>query len=72
MSRANKLGLVAACTAALWVFPSFGTQGMGTLQQAYAHEDRRLFVDPNAARSGEMLLRAVDRKVGTALLTPSR
>lgn len=72
MSRQKNFGAIAVCTAALWVFPSFGTQGMGTLRQAYAHNDRQLFVDMGAERSGELLLRAVDRRVDAALITPSR
>lgn len=34
-----KVALTAAATAALWVVPSIGTQGMGTVGQRFSHAD---------------------------------
>ncbi len=34
--------LLAALTAVVWVIPSIGTQGMGTLGQRVVHPDARL------------------------------
>ena len=70
MAKTTRFGLIAGCTAALWVFPSFGTQGMGTLKQAYGHIDRHLFVTPVNERRTELLLRNVDRRVDAAVVAP--
>lgn len=70
MVKTARLGIIAASTAALWVFPSFGTQGMGTLRQAYGHTDRQLFTAPISARLTESLLRNVDRRVDAAVVAP--
>ncbi len=71
MSGMRRAGVLLACTGALWVFPSFGTHGMGTLRQAYSHTDRQLFVDDGAAQRGETLLRSVDRRMD-AIITNGR
>lgn len=40
--------IVLALTAALWIVPSVGTQGMGTIGQGFTHADSVL-IDPDAA-----------------------
>ena len=68
---APKLALVAALSAVLWVVPSVGTQGMGTIGQRFTHPDRGL-IDAaadrprDAARTRAVLQRAA-RAVEAAL-----
>ena len=65
----------AILSAVLWVIPSLGTQGMGTIGQRFAHADRDLMADDamsadlDSERSGSVrmaLLRA-DAAVESAL-----
>ncbi len=41
---------LAMLTAALWIVPSVGTKGMGTLNQRVVHPDARLVDDGSASR----------------------
>jgi hypothetical protein len=47
-SRRNIL-IIAAIAAALWVVPSFGTRGMGTIGQRFSHPDSDLVAGAETA-----------------------
>jgi len=57
------LGLAAV----LWVVPSIGTQGMGTIGQRFSHADRALVEDSVSGARLRYLLRAADAEVEAAL-----
>ena len=50
----------------LWVVPSIGTQGMGTIGQRYSHADRGLIVEAEVGARRDALRRA-DAAVEAAL-----
>lgn len=58
---------VLGLAAVLWVVPSIGTQGMGTIGQRFAHADRGLATDRSNAATRLALSRA-DTAVETALV----
>ena len=65
--RALPVMTVLGLAAVLWVVPSIGTQGMGTIGQRFSHADRALVeasVGGNALRPA---LRAADARVEAAL-----
>ena len=72
MSRKTRVSLISACTAAMWVFPSFGTQGMGTLRRASTHVDRNLVAGNDAGSAAEQLLLTMDRRVAAVVIAPER
>ncbi|TRW14158.1 hypothetical protein [Glacieibacterium frigidum] len=58
---------VLGLAAVLWVVPSIGTQGMGTIGQRFAHADRAL-VEANAdAAALRPTLLSADAQVEAAL-----
>lgn len=66
MMSLSSLSFAAALTAVLWMVPSVGTQGMGTIGQRLAHPDARLLDGADDLTSGDGLARA-DRAVESAL-----
>ena len=56
--------LLAALAIGLWVMPSVGTQGQGTLGDRYVHADRVLFEPDRHARRA---LDAGDAAAGSAV-----
>ena len=62
----TKAALTAAVTAALWVVPSIGTQGMGTLGQRFSHPDDSLVAGVSNDTERTVLQR-VDARVMAAL-----
>ena len=67
MLRPVSLAATVAVAAVLWIVPSIGTQGMGTIGQRFSHPDLALTGDAGAAS-----LRAADRAVETALARAAR
>lgn len=61
-----KLALTGVLAAALWVVPSVGTQGMGTLGQRFSHPDDRL-VHAATATADRAVLQRADLAVLVAL-----
>lgn len=63
--------LMLGLAAVLWVMPSVGTQGMGTIGARFTHPDRGLIADPHAAdRAGDgerRILQHADAAVEVAL-----
>jgi hypothetical protein len=59
-----KVAITAFLASALWMMPSVGTRGQGTLGDRFAHADRRLVSD-NAA--GHALLQRADVEVAQAV-----
>ena len=67
---------VFGLAAVLWVVPSIGTQGMGTIGQRFSHADRTLLEYPDDANVGDAVqvaevrrtLRRADVEVEQALL----
>ena len=57
---------VLGLAAVLWVMPSIGTQGMGTIGQRFAHADRALATSRSDAAMRTDLRRA-DAEVEAAL-----
>ena len=67
-ARAISYGMTAVLAAALWIVPSVGTRGQGTLGDRFAHPDRAVMTaaeDPDAAtravlsRADALVARAV-------------
>lgn len=65
--RALPLMTVLGLAAVLWVVPSIGTQGMGTIGQRFAHADRALVEAGNDAAALRPALLAADAEVEAAL-----
>lgn len=63
-SRTFQLMATAVLATALWVVPSVGTRGQGTIGDRFVHADRDL-VAPNAA--GKSSLRSADAVVAKAV-----
>lgn len=63
-----KMITLAVLSSALWVVPSFGTQGMGTIRQGYRHPDRTLAEVGLATSDAQSLLEHADRRVTDAVL----
>ena len=63
----RSLPLLAASAIVLWIVPSIGTQGMGTIGRRIVHTDAALF-DTNPARraASSSLLVAADTVTETA------
>lgn len=60
--------LLGGATAVLWVVPSFGTQGMGTIGAHIAHVDAMLFDAVPAERTAaRAMLAHTDGGVETAI-----
>lgn len=60
--------LLAGTTAVLWIVPSIGTQGMGTIGQRTAHPDAILLDRSPADRTAApTVLAQADRTVETTL-----
>jgi hypothetical protein len=59
---ARNILLLGGATAVLWVVPSIGTQGMGTIGASVAHPDATLFdsVPARRAEARAMLSQADD------------
>ncbi len=62
-----KITATAVLAAALWVVPSVGTRGQGTLGDRFTHPDRGIFGED--ARSRELLART-DAIVAAAAAAP--
>lgn len=58
--------LIAVIAAALWVVPSLGTQGMGTIGKRFSHPDRDLV--ETAAQPAQPLLQRADTVVEASVL----
>jgi len=58
------LGLAAV----LWVVPSIGTQGMGTIGQRFSHADRALLENSMSDSRLPQALRAADAEVEAVLV----
>ncbi|MGI4879922.1 MAG: hypothetical protein ACRYG4_20810 [Janthinobacterium lividum] len=62
---------IAGLAAVMWIVPSVGTQGMGTIGQGFIHPDSVLVnpdADTDAARnSARVVLQAADGAAETAL-----
>lgn len=54
---------------ALWIIPSLGTQGMGTIGQRYSHPDRNIIDAPSAPAAADLLKRADELVKSRVLLT---
>ena len=52
--------MAASIALALWVVPSLGTQGMGTIGQRFSHPDRNIIEAPAAPGAADLLKRADD------------
>ena len=60
--------LLGVTTAVLWVVPSIGTQGMGTVGQQIVHPDAPLFdADPARRPAARVLLTHADDVAETTL-----
>jgi hypothetical protein len=59
-----KIAIIASLATALWVMPSVGTRGQGTLGDRFVHADRDLVADTGA---GHALLQAADVRVADAV-----
>ena len=58
---------VAVLAATLWVVPSIGSQGMGTIGERYIHADRGLIGDVSGAEPARLALQRADAAVEAAL-----
>ena len=63
-SRAYQLTAMVALAAVLWIVPSNGTRGQGTLGDRFTHADQRLLGDNAADRAA---LRRADTAVNKAI-----
>lgn len=63
VGRVLKITATAALAAALWVVPSVGTRGQGTLGDRFSHPDRDIVGDDAQARA---LLARTDAAVAAA------
>ncbi|MGI4876606.1 MAG: hypothetical protein ACRYG4_03895 [Janthinobacterium lividum] len=65
------LVITLGLAGALWVMPSVGTQGMGTMGQRYAHPDRAVFdavsTDVHLMDQAKSILQHADRSVEAAI-----
>ena len=60
--------VLSALTMVMWVVPSVGTQGMGTIGQRFNHPDAALFDDqPGAREAARTALRRADAVTEAAL-----
>ncbi len=59
-----RIAISASLALALWVMPSVGTRGQGTIGDRFSHADRSLVSD-NAA--GHALLKRADTQVALAI-----
>lgn len=59
-----KIATIAAFAMALWMVPSVGTHGQGTIGDRFVHPDRGFVADSTNGR--ELLMRA-DREVALAV-----
>lgn len=64
----SKLILVVTGAGTMWTFPSFGTQGMGTLRQGISHPDRYLFSDHTNRLYIGSFLQHTDHEVDNAVM----
>lgn len=65
-SLTTKISVVAVAAGLLWIVPSIGTQGMGTLGQRFSHPDDGLITGASMAEERAALQR-VDERVSAAL-----
>jgi len=63
---------VALMAATLWVIPSVGTQGMGSLRQLVRHPDRTISGSEPAAQLPDGLLARADGIAARAVVGPAR
>lgn len=61
--RMSRIGAAAALAAALWVVPSVGTRGQGTLDDRFVHPDRTIVAGDDA----DVALARADRAVAAAV-----
>ena len=62
--RMFRIASVAALAAALWVVPSVGTRGQGTLGDRFVHADRAIVAD---TAEGRAVLARADAQVAVAI-----
>lgn len=55
ISRVFQIGATAVLALALWVVPSVGTRGQGTLGDRFAHPDRGLVVGDDSTDRAALL-----------------
>lgn len=58
---------VLTLAATLWVVPSIGSQGMGTIGERYDHADRELFRAAAPAVGAHKILNRADSQVEASL-----
>jgi hypothetical protein len=70
----NRVLLGLAVTAGLAVLPSFGSQGEGSMEPAYAHVDAELYVATrsDAGRVEGLLARADSAAAAMSVVVPQR
>ena len=61
----KNFALTLAIALGFWVIPSFGTQGMGSIDRSFSHPDRALLAGAPTATADR--LRRVDVQVESAL-----
>ena len=66
-SRMMPLFAVVALAAILWVVPSIGSQGLGTIGEPFGHADRTLVEGGVAPEQVRASLRSADARVETYL-----
>lgn len=59
-----KIAITGCLATVLWVVPSVGTRGQGTLGDRFVHADRDLVAD---TATGHAMLRQADSRVGDAV-----
>ena len=68
MSKKNTPAVfVVGLTGLLWVVPSIGSQGLGTVGEPYGHADRALVQGNLAPAAVRTALRAADARVEATL-----
>ncbi len=65
--RALPVFAVIALAATLWVVPSIGSQGMGTMGERFAHADRSLIEQDAVPATVHAVLRDADIQVEATL-----
>ena len=66
-NRLTPILAIAALAATLWVVPSMGSQGMGTIGERFGHADRSLVDGAAGPDRVSAALRAADAHVEAAL-----
>lgn len=62
--RMTRIVTIGALAAAMWIMPSVGTRGQGTLGDRFVHADRAIVSDDAAGRA---VLAHADQQVAAAV-----